>query len=263
MFSLQLDTTQDITSQDQRSVILRYVTGVVHERLAAVLKCNSSTGQAFVDLLLGVLDNLGLSKTMRIGNATDGASNMQGKYKGFSTLMSAQSPNHVHVCCYAHVLNLVLADTTQIVIESGSLFALLNNIAVFIKESFKRMNIWEESGGDKRRRSLAPIGETSWWAKHEALKKVFGSFGKPEDALYMDVVLTLSTIQKQATVKPTVGVMARGYAEALLRYENPDSSNLFFRYLRLLLHCPNTYSQQGWTSSLLTEWWKQQKNLKS
>ncbi|KAI4830715.1 hypothetical protein KUCAC02_002331, partial [Chaenocephalus aceratus] len=38
---------------------------------------------------------------------------------------------------------------------------------------------------------------TRWWAKHEALKKVFGSFGKPQDGLYIDVLLTLSAIQKQ------------------------------------------------------------------
>jgi len=31
MFSVQIDTTQDITSQDQCSVILRYVTDVVNE----------------------------------------------------------------------------------------------------------------------------------------------------------------------------------------------------------------------------------------
>ena len=79
MFSVKLDTTQDITSQDQCSIIMRYVTDVVHERLLAVLKCSSSTGQAFVDMLSEVLDKMGLSKTMCIGNATDGASNMQGK----------------------------------------------------------------------------------------------------------------------------------------------------------------------------------------
>lgn len=95
------------------------------------------------------------------------------------------------------------------------------------------MNIWEESGEDKRHRSLAPISETCWWAKHEALKKVLGSFGKPEDALYMDVVLTLSAIQKQATVKPTVHVMARGYAEALLRYETILTAQIFLRIFAL------------------------------
>ena len=79
---------------------MRYVTDVVHERLVAVLKCSSSTGKAFVDMLSEVQDKMGLSKTMCIGNATDGASNMQGQYKGFSSLLSAQSPNQVHVWCY-------------------------------------------------------------------------------------------------------------------------------------------------------------------
>lgn len=40
MFTVQLDTTQDITAQDQCSVILRYVTDVVNERLVAVVRCS-------------------------------------------------------------------------------------------------------------------------------------------------------------------------------------------------------------------------------
>lgn len=142
MFSVQLDTTQDISTQDQCSVVLRYVTDVVHERLVAVVQCSASTGQAFVQLLTEVFQHLKLDGSMCIGNATDGASTMQGQYKGFSALLATQSPTHVHVWCYAHVLNLVLADTTQIVIESGSLFGLLNDTAVFIRESYQRMNLW-------------------------------------------------------------------------------------------------------------------------
>ncbi|KAL1269147.1 hypothetical protein QQF64_031436 [Cirrhinus molitorella] len=37
MFSVQIDTTQDITAKDQCSVILRYVTDVVHENLVALV----------------------------------------------------------------------------------------------------------------------------------------------------------------------------------------------------------------------------------
>lgn len=93
-------------------------------------------------VLTEVLERLKLDTSLCIGNATDGASNMQGQYRGFSALLASQSPNHVHVWCYAHVLNLVLSDTTQIVIESGSLFDLLNDTAVFIRESYQRVNIW-------------------------------------------------------------------------------------------------------------------------
>lgn len=51
MFSVQIDTTQDITSTDQCAVILRYVTDVVHEKLIGVVECESSTGEYFVSLL--------------------------------------------------------------------------------------------------------------------------------------------------------------------------------------------------------------------
>ena len=229
MFSVQIDTTQDITAQDQCSVILRYVTDVIHERLVAVVKCEQSTGQYFVDMLTEVLDQLKIDMTKCIGSSTDGASNMQGQYKGFSTLLSSKSPNSIHVWCYAHVLNLVMADTTQTTIECGSLFALLNDIAVFIRESYKRMNVWENESQDRRHRRLSPIGETRWWAKHEALKKVFGFFAKPESGLFVDVLLTLAVIQEQATMKTTVRVKARGYMEALLRHETILTAQVFLR----------------------------------
>uniref|UniRef100_A0A3B3S3W6 HAT C-terminal dimerisation domain-containing protein n=1 Tax=Paramormyrops kingsleyae TaxID=1676925 RepID=A0A3B3S3W6_9TELE len=229
MFSVQLDTTQDITAQDQYSVILRYVTDVVNERLVAVVRCSASTGQSFVDLLKEVLEHLKLDSSLCIGNATDGASNMQGHYRGFSALLASQSPNHVHVWCYSHVLNLVLSDTTQIVIESGSLFDLLNDTAVFIRESYQRVNIWEKESHDKRHRRIAPIGETRWWAKHDALNKIFGSFGKPQDSLYIDVLSTLTAIQELKTVKGNVRTKARGYKEGLLRYETILTAQLFLR----------------------------------
>ena len=227
MFSLQLDTTQDITGHDQCSVILRYVNEAVQERLVAVVRCEASTGQSFIDLISGVLQRLNLDKEMCIGNATDGASNMQGQYKGFSALMTAQSPTHVHVWCYAHVLNLVLSDTTQAVIESGSLFGLINDIAVFIRESYQRVSLWEKTKQEEtRHKRLSPIGETRWWAKHEALKKIFGNFGKPEDGLFIDAALTLEAIEKKEKEKPAVRARARGFKEGLLRHECLDCSNI-------------------------------------
>ncbi|XP_069368917.1 zinc finger MYM-type protein 1-like [Paralichthys olivaceus] len=229
MFTLQLDTTQDITAQDQCSVVLRYVNETVNERLVAVVMCSSSTGEAFVQLLSDVLDGLNLDKSLCIGNATDGAANMQGRYRGFSSLLSSQSPHHVHVWCYSHVLNLILSDTTEIVIESGSLFHLLNDIAVFIRESHQRMNVWEKESHSSRHKRIAPIGETRWWAKHDALEKVFGSFGKPQDCLYIDVLCTLSAIQDQTTVKSNVRSKARGYKDGLLRHETILTAQLFLR----------------------------------
>lgn len=43
MFSIQIDSTQDINVHDQLCVILRYVTDTVNERLIAVEHCKSWT----------------------------------------------------------------------------------------------------------------------------------------------------------------------------------------------------------------------------
>ena len=58
MFSIQMDTTQDLTSKDQCIVVLRYVTDLVHERLIEVIDCESSTGQYFVDLVKQTLEKM-------------------------------------------------------------------------------------------------------------------------------------------------------------------------------------------------------------
>ena len=109
-YSVQIDTTQDITAQDQCSVVIRYVTDTVHERLVAVTRCEASTGQYFAQLVNGVLVAMDLDVKQCIGNSTDGASNMQGQYKGFSALLSEKCPTQIHVWCYSHILNLVLTD---------------------------------------------------------------------------------------------------------------------------------------------------------
>lgn len=72
LFSVQIDTTQDITSKDQCSVILMYVTDVVHEKLVALVDCEALTGQYFLDLLK--------ETQCCVGSTTDGAANMQGMH---------------------------------------------------------------------------------------------------------------------------------------------------------------------------------------
>lgn len=75
MFSVQIDTTQNITSKDQCAVILRYVTDSIHERLVAVVDCEASTGKYFTEMLKQTLDKLGIDIGTCVGNSTDGAAN--------------------------------------------------------------------------------------------------------------------------------------------------------------------------------------------
>ena len=67
---------------------------------------------------------------------------MQGQHIGFSAWLSKQFPRQIHVWCYAHVLNLVLKDTTEAVVESASFFNVLNGVEVFFfQEPYQRINI--------------------------------------------------------------------------------------------------------------------------
>ena len=146
MFSVQIDTTQNVTSTDQCAVVLRYVTDTVHEKFIGVISCESSTGEYFVQLLEETLAKVDIDIRNCVGNLTDGAANMQGQYKGFSTLLSSESPNQVHIWCYAHVLNLILGDTTGVVIESASLFSIMNDVAVFIKDRYIHTHFFLRKG---------------------------------------------------------------------------------------------------------------------
>lgn len=85
---------------------------VIQERLIAVVDCESSTGQHFAELLKRVLMDLNIDVGTCVVNSTDGATNMQRQYQGFSAFLCEQFPSQFHVWCYARLLNVVLADTT-------------------------------------------------------------------------------------------------------------------------------------------------------
>ncbi|RXN12024.1 zinc finger MYM-type 1 [Labeo rohita] len=89
------------------------------------------------------------------------------------------------------------------------------------------MNVWKKKSQDPHHRRLSSIGETRWCAKDAALKKVFRFFGNPQNALFVYVVLTLTNIEEMASQKPNVCVKARGFKEALLKYETILTAQTF------------------------------------
>ncbi len=83
--------------------------------------------------------------------------------------------------------------------------------------------------GKVRARASTRNGKTRWWAKDNALRKVFGSFANPDNCLYVDVILSLTAIQEDMTMKTTARIQARGFVEALLKYEIILTAQTFLR----------------------------------
>lgn len=88
------------------------------------------------------------------------------------------------------------------------------------------MNVWEQGSQGSWHKCLYIIGETQWWAMDATLKKIFGSFGEPEQCVYFDVLKTLKTKENQKT---TMCVKAGALLEALMRYETVLTAQLFLR----------------------------------
>ena len=224
MYSIEIDTTQDIAVEDQCSIVVRYVTETVHERVIAMKKCVSTTGSTMWETVSVCLQNAGVQKEKIVGTATDGASNMRGQYNGFIAHVQDHSPSQVFVWCYAHVLNLVIGDSTQCV-ASVNLFSLLNLCGAFLRESHSRMDVWREECPGSRK--VGMIGATRWWSKHNALTKVFGAYGDTSDALYVELIKTLSRLEEQLTGEARL--KASTYRQKLMSFELIICAHVFLR----------------------------------
>jgi hypothetical protein len=237
IFSVEIDTTQDVSCQDQCSIILRYAhNGLVCERLLFFVKATSSTGEGLFDLLKANLDRLNIDMENCIGDSFDGAANMSGQYRGVQARIREVAENHVHVWCYAHTLNLVLGDTTSSTVPAMSYFTLLNSTATFVRGSYKNMNEWinclSEKVGTAKLMKLNTIGKTRWWAKAGAVQKIFGEFGNEEavnKSLYVDVLTCFSEIVSSPRFNVTARDEARTLVDKLTKFETILTAATFNR----------------------------------
>ena len=228
MFLIQVDSTQDISSQDQCSIVVRYICDdLVHERLLAVIKCHDSSGERFKNMVMNVLKSKNINIKTCVGISTDGAAKMRGEYKGLSAWLTIENPILISVWCYAHVLNLAMVDTLSSEISALTLFGTLNKVAGFIKDSYVRMDIWISnlSNSDKRRLNL--IGETRWWAKEAALSKIFGNIEDTEKSLFVDLISALEKIESDSRSKSDARLNAQSYREMFLKYETILTAFIF------------------------------------
>lgn len=232
MFSIQIDTTQDVTVSDICSIIIRYVSiepiPKVNEHALSILSAKESTGKALFKLVENCFLKNDIDVKKCVGSSTDGASNMRGQYQGFSAWLTKESPQQLHVWCYAHKLNLVLIDIASVTPQAISLFGLLNSCAVFFRDSFKRMDVWRNSTTDSRVLNL--IGETRWWAKDVALKKFFGIFNDPSNSLFITIIRAFQVIiQNTENFNNDAKYKATTYLKDLTNFETIITAQLFLK----------------------------------
>ena len=107
-YSLSADGTTDISLCEQRAIALHFVQGMkVKEHLIDLVHCEITTGEAITEEIKCSLERNSIPLKQCVGSSFDGASNMQGQYKGIGTRIQLFAQLSINEYCGAHGTNLV------------------------------------------------------------------------------------------------------------------------------------------------------------
>ena len=130
--------------------------------------------------------------------------------------------NRVHIHCDAHALNLVVCDSCTS-ISALNLFGLVEELAVFFRDSYKRMDVWRDMitkcqigpAGQKR---LQMISSTRWSSRGHALVRIFGGWQDPNASVYPIVIRCLTYLRNSEKQNSSTRTQAADLRDKLLSY---------------------------------------------
>ena len=115
-FSILADETKDLAKLEQLSIVLRYVdtaSCTIYERFLTYVHAEAFDSAALSSYILSTLSDYGLDTKYLVSQGYDGASVMSGKHHGVQQRVKEVAPQAIYVHCHAHILNLVLVDSTK------------------------------------------------------------------------------------------------------------------------------------------------------
>ncbi|XP_022850561.1 zinc finger MYM-type protein 1-like [Olea europaea var. sylvestris] len=203
-FSILVDESQDISVKEQMSVVLCYVDKTRHvvERFIGIEHVSSTTALSFKAAIDKLFSRYGLSISRLRGQGYDGASNMQGEFKGLKTLILKENPSAFYVHCFAHQLQLALVAMAKKHKKIPKLFNLVSSMVNIVGASSKRCDILREkqeaiisealingeisSGrGLNQQSTIARFGDTRWGSHYRTLVSLILMFSPIIDVIEM------------------------------------------------------------------------------
>jgi len=185
-FSLIVDSTPDITTHDQLTIAVRYITkeGKPVEHFLGFM---SSVGHKGSDMELAILkkfSELNINLKYCRGQSYDNASNMSGIYNGLQSRIKSHSTTAFFVPCSAHSLNLIgsnAADTTQ---EGTIFFFNCQAIFNFFSASTYRWNILcKIINNSSDCVQIKKMCATRWSSRYDVCKALFNGYEQVLSAL--------------------------------------------------------------------------------
>ncbi|XP_060855118.1 zinc finger MYM-type protein 1-like [Metopolophium dirhodum] len=213
MYSLILDSTTDVSKLDQFAFVLRYCTndGLIKERLICVDETVDSTGNGMYELFCKVCDKYNLNwRHDLIGQAYNGASNMQGAVKGLRSLIQNENKSALHIWCSAHCLNLAVVDCCEATECAQDFFGTISSLVTFLgarKRTATYVEFQKQLYKNQRIRRLKSFSATRWTYHDRSLEVI--------QMTYKSIILTLKKISLEETDKKN-----RHFANSFLKQLN-------------------------------------------
>ncbi|PNF25199.1 hypothetical protein B7P43_G17705 [Cryptotermes secundus] len=183
--SLILDETSDVMNKCQLASVLRYVTadGNVEERFLRFTDVSSDrSANSLFNHALEILNDFECGPKL-IAQTYDGAAVMASQHAGVQAKIREQYPNAIFVHCYAHRLNLVLAQSASFIKEVKVFFATLSGFRTFFAKSTKRTEALD-SHLRKRFPSIAPTR----WQYHSRLAETVHEYREGIENLLVSII---------------------------------------------------------------------------
>ncbi|KAL4101007.1 hypothetical protein QTP88_021028 [Uroleucon formosanum] len=178
IFSILVDSTQDVAVLDQLAICVRYtLKNNIYEKLLKLTIAHDSTGIGLFNLIASEFSKLNIDMSKIVGCSFDGAANMKGAYNGLQYHLKSINPLCIYTHCYGHALNLIMVDSTECCQNAEMLFGLVQQSATFLSDSHKRIKVWSDLTKKTHKchdklRKLNLIGATRWWSKDKALNSI-------------------------------------------------------------------------------------------
>lgn len=165
------DETTDVSAKFQMVVVFRYILkdGTPVERFWVFL---NPEGHSAVNLANSINENLKQvldNPDKLISQSYDGANVMSGRHGGVNKIIQDSYRYAYYVHCYAHQLNLILANATSQNTEVRIFFSNITDITNFFSNSPQRVAILDEIVGH----AIPRTSNTRWMFKIRAVNTIY------------------------------------------------------------------------------------------
>lgn len=177
-FGLLMDGSQDVSSKEQISVVVRYINDAsdVVERSISFFNAKDTSGEALYNALRSTLSDIGLSLSNTVGCSFDGAANMRGEFCGLKSYIIENNVNCMYVWCLSHQFNLANNFAIAASEPIQRILKIAEDSAKIFRGSYVKMNIWSEIAksvpGYNPLQRLKLIGTTRWSSKPNAIATI-------------------------------------------------------------------------------------------